>query len=309
MPITRSQLGRGPAYVTFGGAELFTRDDLVPRHSPVWEPVNCSLHGQIDKFKKDFTVKLGLNLFGLWSNLTVLFPSYLMNPAVGTAIFGATDNALVILARDGSRITYANAQITKLAELYLGVDSELFAASVEITALLKNNANPEDAGAYFTRDTATYSETTFSTSAFKKTRWSGAWTGITGFTSFAPQKGARVSWNCDVKPDMVDGYGTVGMYIGPAGMIAGLKCVPIGPTMAQIDTAQAAGVAHGALLSAAAATLTLTGSSGGSVALTGAALTETGAAFGIEPLRVGEVAWETTRSITTGTAAAVAAVS
>ena len=317
MPITRSQLGRGPAYVTLGGVTLYTRDDLIPKHSPVWEPVASSLHGQIDKFKKDFVVKLNLNLFGLWGNLGVLFPSYLLNPTVGTRIFGDSDNPLVIQARDGTNITYANAQITKLADLYLGVDSELWAAAVEITCILANSTNPEAAAAYFTRGTATYSETGFSTANWLKTRWTGAWGTVAGFTSFVSQKGFHIGWQCDVKPDVVDGYGTVSAYIGQGGLIAQCKCVPIGPTMTQIDEAQKlgglvsdTGTPHGALLSASGAQLTLTAATGShSIALTSASLIDTGTAFGIEPLHQAEITFESTRSISAGIAAAVASVS
>lgn len=307
MSVARSSLGRGPAKVTFGATTLWTRDDLVPRHAPVWEPVKSSMHGQVDKFKKDLVIKNSLVLFGLWQDLAVLFPSALMNPVVGTSLFGTTDNALVIHARNQDRITYPNSQITKLADLYLGVDSELFAAAVEITSLIKNNANPEDAGAYFVRDTAAYSDTTFALTNFKKCRWTAAWAGKTGLTSFIAQKGFNLAWQLDLKQDTVDGLGTVDMYIGEGGLIGGLKCVPIGPTLAQIDTAQATGSAHGALLSAGQADLTLTGTSA-SVVLKYAAMTESGTAFGIDPLRVGEVAWETTRGFTAGVAQAVATV-
>jgi hypothetical protein len=307
MSISRANLGRGPAHVTIGGATLFTRDDLVPRHAPEWQPVESSMHGQTNKYKSDFTVKLALTLFGIWDNLGVLFPSALLNPVVGTSLFGTTDQAVVIHARNGDRLTYHNAQITKLGDLYLGVDSELFAAAVEVTAILKNNANPEDANSVFTRDTAAYTDAAFAMTNFKKCRWSGAWTGKTGLTSFVGQKGFNVAWQLDLQPEKPDGHGTVDMYIGKGGLVAGCKCVPIGPSMPQIDTAQNVHAAHGTLLSAGAADLTLTGT-GASVVLKAAAMTESGTAFGVQPLRVGEVAWETTRSVAAGVASAVATV-
>lgn len=307
MSVSRASLGRGPAHVTIGGATLFTRDDLVPRHAPEWGDVSSSMHGRTNKFKGDLVIKHSLMLFGTWENLAVLFPAALLNPVVGTSLFGTVDQAMVIHARNSDRITYPNAQITKLGDLYLGVDSELWAAAVEITALLKNNTDPETAGAYFVRDTAAYADAAFAMTNFKKCRWSAAWTAKTGFTSFIGEKGFRVAWQLDIKPQKVDGLGTVDMYIGPGGLIGGCKCVPIGPTMAQVDTAQALHSAHGALLSAGAADLTLTGTSA-SVVLKAAAMTESGTAFGVDPLRVGEVGWETTRSVTAGVASVVATV-
>lgn len=309
MSITRSQLGRGPAIVTLNGATLFMRDDFLPKHSPVWKPANTTHLGQVDQYKEDFVIKLPVMVFGLWQSLSAMFPSYLMNPVVGTNIFGTADNPFVVLAKDGSRITYPNAQVTKMMDLYLGIGSELFAAALEVTCLIKNGANPEDAGAYFTRDSAAYSETTFSLANFKKTRWTGAWGTVTGFGAMVPQKGVNISWKADLQPDPIEGLGTVSMYIGQGGMTANTKCVPIGPTAAQVDAAQNVGTAHGSLLSAGAADLTWTGASGGSVVLKGAGIVSSQGGFGIKPLRVNEVEWETTRAITAGAVGAVATIS
>ena len=309
MAVTRASLGRGPAIVTIGGQTLFMRDSIMARHSPVWKPANCTHLGQIDKYKSDFVIKNTFQLFGAWQSLSVLFPSALLNPVVGTSLFGASDNAMVILAKNNDQITYANSQITKLIDLDLSLDNELFSAAVEITSLIKNSTAPETAGAYFTRATGTYAETSFALTNFLKTRWSAAWAAKTGFTSFIGQKGFKVAWTLDVKPDVVDGYGTVDMYIGEGGLVAGMKCVPIGPTAAQADTLQNVHAVHGALLSAGAADLTMTGAAAGSVVLKNAARVEFSTAFGVEPLRVNETAWETTRAITSGAVGAVAALS
>jgi len=201
--------------------------------------------------------------------------------------------------------------------LRLGVDQDVFSADVEFTALLKNNANPEDQGAYYVVKTgATFTETTFSKANFKRVRFTGAWGALAGFTTITPQDGFQVAWNLNLKPVVVDGLGTVDMTHG--GLVAGCKCIPIGPTLSQIETQVKLGTidtgtpsgketAHGTLLSANAADLTLTGT-GISVVLKNAAITESGYVFGSEKLRVGEMAWETTRGFTAGVANAVATV-
>ncbi|MDB6016035.1 MAG: hypothetical protein JWR19_524, partial [Pedosphaera sp.] len=56
------------------------------------------------------------------------------------------------------------------------------------------------------------------------------------------------------------------------------------------------------------ADFTITGS-GISVVLKNAAMAEHGFMFGREPLRIGEVAWQTTRAFTAGVPGAVATVS
>ena len=313
MALARSSLGRGPAIVTWNGATFFMRDSMVPKHSPVWKPVGTTHLGQIDKFRSDFVVKLSLTLFGLWSNLDKLFPSALLNPVPGTGLFG-TDLPLVIQAKDGSNITYANAQLTKLSDVFLGVDAEMFAASVEFTCLMSNTAllsgGPEVAGAYFTRSTAAYSESSFSLANFLKTRWTAAWGAKAGFTSFIGQQGFNVAWSLDLKPLVVDGYGTTEIVVGDGGLVATMKCVPIGPTAAQVDTAQGIPAANGTLLGAGGADLTMTALAGShAVVLKSASMVDSATAFGIEPLRVNETAWETTRAVVAGAVGTVATLS
>src|SRR4051812_14778824 len=126
MALDRTLLTRGPAVVTYGGVSLYTNADILSRFGPVWNPVNTSMYGAIDKTLKDRVYKVNLRLWGAWENLTVLFPSYALAAQAGASIFGTSATPLVILARNGDRITYNNAQITKLANLYLGTDEDLF---------------------------------------------------------------------------------------------------------------------------------------------------------------------------------------
>jgi hypothetical protein len=309
-PFTRASLSRGPAFLTWNGGTLFPVDNVIPKHGPEFDPVKSSLTGQIDKAKKNLVIKHSLKVFGLWDTTTlgVLFPSWLMNPVPGTSVFGTTDLPLVYQARNGDKITYANTQITKLVNLHLGVEKETFEAELELTSLIANGANPEDTAAYFTRATGTYSApAALVLTNFLKARWTAAFGLVSGLASFVGQKGFDVSWTADLKAVEVEGWGTVDMTVGEGGMIAQCKTIPIGPTGAQIDTAQAVTAAQGTLLSAGSATLTLTGGTH-SVVLNGAAILESATQFGIEPLRVGEIVFETTRALTAGALGAVASV-
>src|ERR1043165_9080233 len=109
MSVSRANLGRGPAIVTYGGVTLFTRDDLVARHPPVWNPVPTSMYGEVDKSKRDLVIKIPLRLWGAWESLSVLFPSTVLNPTIGASIYGTSDSPLVVLGRNGDQVTYANA--------------------------------------------------------------------------------------------------------------------------------------------------------------------------------------------------------
>lgn len=314
MALDRTLLTRGPALVTYGGASLYANADILARFGPVWSPVNTSMYGQVDKIIKDRIYKLSLRLWGAWESLSVLFPSYALAPQAGASIFGTAATPLVILARNGDQITYKNAQITKLANLYLGVDSDLFAADVEFTCIIGNSAGttmfaPETAAAYYaTAIGQSYADNAFAKTNFKRVRFLGAWGALAGFTAIIPQKGFQISWELDAKPLTCDGLGTVDFTIGANTLQGSCKCIPIQPTIAQLE-AQVAdqGVQLGTLLSNNVADLTLTGNGGAPViVLKNAGITEHGYAFGIEPLRMGELTWMTTRGFSAGVPAAVA---
>ena len=308
-PFTRANLGRGTALVSFNGHTFFTRDDITAELGPEWKEVLCSMYGVVDKTIGDRVYKVPLRLWGAWENLTDLFPAAVMTPVIDSSLLSpSADVTLTIWARNGDKLVYANACVTKVANLYLGVDSDLFAADVEFTCIVANAANPEDANAYFTLSNTALTESAFAKTAFKKVRWTGAWGALTGFTSFVGQKGFSINWQMETRPIAVDGYGTRDLALTK--FVGGCTCIPIVPTLAQLEAQAAAqGVAFGALLSAKSGDLTITGNGGGSVVLKNAGIIKHGYKFGVEPLRIGETTWETTRGFTLGVAGAVATVS
>jgi hypothetical protein len=307
MSILRSQLGRSPAIIQTQGRTLFTRSEVIVPHDPKWVDIQSSMFGLDDRFKADLVIKIPLMLYGTWDNLDILFPTYAMNPIPGTSIYGNADVPWVFQGRNNDRISYTNAAITKLGDLYLGVDEELWAAAIEVTAIIGNGKNPEDAGAYFTRDTNAYADGAFSRANFQKARFTGNWNGKAGFGSFVGQKGFRVAWKLDAKPLPCDGLGTVDFTVGEKVMSGSLKCIPIGPTGAQMDTRTQISTPHGQQQSSDSADLVLA-SAGHSLTLKTAAITSHSVAWGAEPLRINETLWETTRGFNAGVALAVATI-
>ena len=307
--ISLSALGRSPAYILFNSVNLEAREGYRVIAAPAWDRVLSSMFGPVDAVKTDNVIKLAVRLWGAWENLTTIFPSYLMNPIPGTSIFAAAGSALEIIAANGDTLTLNNAAITGLANLYLGTDDTIFAADVEFTALLSPSTLPSASGAYTTFGTTTYSAATeaFAKTNFRRRRFTGAWGSITGFTAIAPQKGVQVAWEVDAKPVRVDGYGTVDMTVNS--MIASCKCIPIGPTMAQIKSNSQEESEMGTLGSATSGDLVWTGANSGPVVtLKNAYLKSYGPVYDPNELRVGEVMWETTRGFSSGTAAVVASV-
>ncbi|MFH0981475.1 MAG: hypothetical protein V2A79_08050 [Planctomycetota bacterium] len=300
--------------MTWNGITMFSRDDINVRHTPVMVPVQTSMHGVIDQVRKDLVIRIPLRLWGAWENLATLFPATVLTPRIGTRIFGTTDVPLVLASNNGGStgdtMTYHNAQLTRLANLYLGVDAPIFAADVEFTALIRNNTAPTNAAAYFTSAIGVaYSDATFVKTNFKQQVYSGVWGAVGGFTAIQAKLGWNIEWELGLEPEYVDGVGTVDMIL--TDFLGRARCIPIEATMAQITAAsklQDSGGGPGSLLSLSAADLVLTGT-GVSVTLKNAGMTDHGMSWGMTPLRNGEVAWETTVAISSGTAAARAVIS
>lgn len=310
MSLTRSQLARSIANVTWNGATLYLSDrsDLNLVFEPTFDSIGTGSHGRIDEVVKSRVYKIPLTLWGGWESLSVIFPSFLTNPVMGDSVFGSSDLPLVVQAKSGKKITFANAQITKLGDLFLGVDAEIWAAAVEMTAIIADGANPEDSGAYYTIGTGTYSVSGFTRGNYNRQRWTGAWGAITGWTSFVAQKGIKVNWSCDLQPLAVDGYDVRDFTVGPKTVMASASFIPIGPTDAQVKSnAFSDATALGALASSKAAALVLTGGSN-SVTLNQAFLAKHQESFGATPLIVNECTFRTVRGLTSGAATAVAAV-
>lgn len=309
MSVSRANLLGGPASVTWNSVRFFTKSDIVSDMEPTLKEIETSMYGPVDKRISDRVIKISLDLWGAWENLSVLFPSSVLSPVVGTRIFGTTDLPLVIEAKNGDRITFKNAQLTKLPDVFLGVDGTIYASAAEFTCLLANSTQPEAANAYFTVDTASYVEATalFAKTNFKAGRASAAWGAVTGFTAFQAQKGWNIGWQLGLEPDVIDGCGTVDMVL--QSFVAQAKCMPLEPTNAQIETNSLfQGTTLGSLISAGAHDLVITSAASPVVTLKNACLVKNGYRFGSKPLRVGELVWETTRGFTTGAPNAIATV-
>jgi len=310
MSLSRSLLDGSPAKATFGGVSFYTRDEINTPLAPEWDDVVTSLYGAIDKAPRDFLIEVPLRLWGAWENLSTLFPAGVLNPVIGALLQDTSDSALVIHGRNQDRITFHNAIITRLADLYLGIDAEIFAADVVFSALIRNGYNPEDASSYFTVDTAAFSHD-FAKTNYKRQRYSGAWGAVAGFTAFQGLAGVNIGWDLSLDPVYSANVGTIAHKI--SGFRGTCRCLPVEPTMAQLVAGagfQGASAPLGRLLSAgptAAADLTWTGS-GVSVVLKNASIVSTGFAWGQAPLRKGETVWETTRGFSAGSPAAVATI-
>lgn len=307
MSVDRANLtGAGAPKVTFNSATFWTRDDVVPRIAHELVEQRSSMFGRVTKTRGARKVEVQIPIFSLWENLSVLFPTTVLNPSIGGRVYGTTDLPLVLHAKNGDRLTVHNARLTGLSNLKLKANEPVFSGTATFTGLIKNNGTPTDANAFYTYDTAAYVEGDFAMTNFKGQAWTGAWGVRTGFTNIQTQEGWDISWELGMEPDLVDGLGAVDMFI--TNFAAKASCIPVGPTMAQIEANQffqGTGAEIGSGIHESLDNLVL-GCGSASVVLQYAALIETGLAFGPTKKRIGETVWETSRGFLAGVPQAVA---
>jgi hypothetical protein len=294
--------------LTFDGASFWTRDEVIPRIAHTLQEQRASMYGPVTKTRGGRKIDIDVPIFGLWAGLTVLFPSAILNPTIGSRVFGSTDKALVLHAKNQDRLTIHNARLTGLANLRLAAGAEIFSGTARFTGLLKNNAAPTDANSFFTYDTAAFVDSGFAMTNFKGQAWTGAWGARTGFTAMQTQAGWGVDWQLTMEEDVVDGLGAVDMFI--TGFGARISSIPVGPTAAQIESNlffQGTGAAVGSGIHESVDDLVLTCGTA-SVTAKSAALIETGFAFAPSKKRIGETVWETVRGFSTGVPQALATV-
>lgn len=311
----RSALTRGPGYIGWNGIFIHYLGDLVCDRASEMQTVETSDYGPIDETPVNRVFKIACKLWGDLSQISVLFPTALTNPQPGTSLFGATDLPLTVFPNTGvNQLVYTTAQITKMANLYVGVDQPYFTADVEFTAIIGNTDNPETSHAYTTLTAGTPGtgspDTGFTRAGYTRQRYTAGWTGKTGFTAgtvFA-QKGFKVDWSLGLAPIPLDGFGTVDFSI--LSLIATCAFIPVGPTGSQIETASLLNTAFGVLASGSSANLVLTPTSDAVapiITFSNAYINKSGQTYSATALNNSDMILKTTRAVTTGVPTAVVA--
>ncbi len=216
------------------------------------------------------------------------------------------DVPLVWNAQNGDKITLTAAIISKMPGLFLGMEKPML-GDIEFTGIVGDGMNPEDANSYYTIATGqTYTPVALNVGNAKRQRYTGAWGAITGFTAIQAQAGWSIDWDLELSGVPVQGLDRDFRFLGLRAMA---KCIPHGPSLAQIDTnllMQGSGATEGSRGSGGTiGDLVITGS-GVSVTLKKVAMLKAGAEFGGKPLRNGEMGFVTTVDVSTGTPSAVA---
>jgi hypothetical protein len=234
----------GPGYATWNSANLrFGEGGIKAKFNKGLRDVTAEEFGRFDSVQTKRSITVTAKLWSGWENLTKIFPTAAFTPTIGGKLFGVSALPLVINGQDGSRLTIVNAQITKLANLSLSIDKDLFSADVEFTGLLLPGNTPDQSGSYYTYSTSnSYTAPSFTKTNFRAPVLAATWGGTlvnsgTSLAAFTCKNGAMIDWKWDLdyEPCTVDGYGALDAII--TGFEATCKCTPIGAI--EVDTASA----------------------------------------------------------------------
>lgn len=298
--INRTTILTGPALVTYGGQSFWSKGDVTLNFVPKLFAINTAHFGEVDQRVSDRQFEVSFEPSGAFTAAlaAVLWPY--AATGIGTSIYGATDKPLVVWTRDGKKFTLPNAAVTQMPNIRLGV-SKTIQGPVKFTGLLANSTDPATAAAYYTLTTATYpGDAGFAVADIKTQAYTAAWGATAPWDAFQTEDGWELSFALNLKPQLVDSFGTVDMSL--QGLKVTAKATPVGPAEVDILAKVAPAASLGNSVAAAAANLNILAPSGMYVRVYNAAITDGGFLYGAEKKRLGPTTWTATRTVTAGAA-------
>lgn len=324
MPLnpTRASLFVGPCRVVrtntaAASCSLFTKDDVGLDIAMEHVVKSSAFHGEFDKTFMGAHVKAAFRPSGhVTADIAALLWNDFMNLALGFDLTTSADVPTLFHDSSGNGGgTIIASAITKLPDLFLGPDDSMFGA-VEISGVIGTGLAPTAASSLYTiGGNTTVVDTALTSTQAKQQAYTAAWAGTnavsslvcpTGFASFEAETKWTVSANLKVKMHAVQGTVRKITYQGIEVMA---KCVPVGPTPAQLLTAvgvSAASQISGRAQSHVSWPLVLTGTdTSTTLTIPLASLVSGGFRFGDEVLRQGEYGWYASRPFSSGAQAAL----
>lgn len=306
MAFDRTARIAGPAQITWNGATIMTKGDIIVKIGKKLFNVDVDAFGTVDTRVDDRNIEITFTPDGRWASSggkTVLFPGG--STVIGQSWVGATDLPMVITPLNGKPITFHNVVLTKIPDLnFTAVNTWIGPAT--FVALNVNNVEWSNAASVWTiaasgtlTDFTGYAASDIITKGVKLT-----WGSKTGFVGIDVMDGIQVSFDLQIEPQIVDAYGLVDFTFVKLDVMVRAK--PIGVTENNVLTAlalQDTGAARGSSNVAGSADIlvkdlagtTLFNANSMNFADAGAAL-----AYGARSNRTQEMEWRSNREFSAG---------
>ena len=193
--ITRSRIIAGPAYLSLGSGPVNWRSSSAVKVGLDLEriPIRDPLVGTIDEVVKNrkivithrplyYDPSVTIALFMPWISMAGTVP--------GSEMWGA-DNQFTVVGNNGDSFQIPAACITKMPDLFLGVENEVFSSDMEITGIGMTGIDPATEADWLVISTGnSFSAPAIpGTSVLGRQKFTAAWGSFAGFTSFQGFKG------------------------------------------------------------------------------------------------------------------------
>lgn len=298
MAINRTNILRGPGSVTYGGKTFHDANGITADVDSSTSEIPSSMSGAIGTIKTDQIGKVTFTPCGQLASdlLAILFPYG--NPTIGGSACGSTDRPLVVHSLAGTKVSFLNAVLTKMPEIYLSPVKTAFGGA-EFSAALALNKTPDATGAFYSVESATYNLGSPSPENITGVAYTGTYgTGQSALTIEDTADGWTVTPEVTLEPVVTDKLGTIDWTIASVGCTA--TCTPLGLTESQIMSALPTSLKRGALVGGSS-DLVIAGAGGLTVTLKNASLVKGPLQWGNTTLRAGQIQFTAHRAYANNT--------
>lgn len=293
MPTSRTSIIRGPGTVVYGGKTFFDASGISAEIESATSEIPSSISGSIATIKTDQTGKIRFTPCGqLAADLLALLYPY-GSPTVGSSVCGSADRPLVVHSLAGTKVSFVNAVLSKMPELYLSPIRTAF-GSAEFSAALGLAKAPGDADAFYKVEQAAYNSGAPDPEGITGVQYAGTFGDLSIPDTLA---GWTITPEVVLEPVTVDSVGTIDWTI--AGVSCTATCTPVGLTEAEILAALPVSGARGSMIGGES-DLVVSGAGGLKVTLMKASLVRGPLQWGTTTLRAGELGFTAHRSFADG---------
>lgn len=293
MATSRTSIIRGPGTVVYGGKAFFDASGISAEIESATSEIPSSISGSIATIKTDQTGKISFTPCGkLAADLLALLYPY-GSPTVGSSVCGSADRPLVVHSLAGTKVSFVNAVLSKMPEIFLSPIRTAF-GSAEFSAALGLAKAPGDADAFYKVEQAAYDSGAPDPVGITGVQYAGTFGDLSIPDTL---EGWTITPAVTLEPVTVDSVGTIDWTI--AGVSCTATCTPVGLTEAEILAALPVSGARGSLIGGES-DLVVSGAGGLKVTLKNASLVRGPLQWGNTTLRVGELGFTAHRSFAGG---------
>jgi hypothetical protein len=293
----RPQIIAGPAVVAFGGHVYYTEGDIIVALARETFLVQTALHGTIDERLVSQMATISFKPVGALDVVAKYLPYAAAQ--IGTLLIDQeSPDTVVIWAKDGRKTTWGAGFVSQLPAFTLSATATAV-GDMQLTVLGDPTADATDPDAWNAFTTAALDDASFDETQIVTPRWIANWGDL--LENIESEAGFSVETAMGFNLKRVDNHGNVNALL--TDLTVGCRFIPVGidedDLWDAIALQGADALQPGESLTKANEDLIITGGSA-SFTLHKAGPKDATTRYGLEPLRIGEVAFVTRRTATAG---------